>query len=825
MQHPISLLAILISWHALVQSQTSAAGTSDGTSDDILDYVNPLIGTDNGGNVFAGATRPFSIAKAVADVSPYGQNTAGFSSDGSPVTGFSSLHDMGTGGNPSLGNFPLFPELCPGDDINKCVYPKLNRMVSYDNSSVVAKPGYFAVNLTNGIGAEMAVGERAALYRFTFPNVVVDNSSQYSNESMGSPAPEGQANVAPLLLLDLTDLWDSRQNATISIDPATGRMIGNATFLPSFGAGSYVQHFCADFSSSTEMTDNGMHVNSRAGSVPKNLSVTRGFNLFYVQAGGWIRFEPNADGDETVVHARMGISYVSVDQACRNAENDIPTSNFSSSNQSDWNMDALVEETQSQWRQKLSPITIKSGEGVSKDLLTSFYSAMYRTMVNPQNMTGENPLWQSNEPYFDSTYCFWDDFRTAFPFLTIVDPAIMTEVIRSAIDIQRHLGWLPDCRMSLCKGWTQGGSNADVVITDAYLKNLTANIDWQAALTAVIKDAEIEPLEWSYEGRGGLMSWHQLGYIPYLDYDYLGVGVDAHSVSRTLEYAYNDFCIGSLGQQLGLSNYTTYLSRSSNWYNLFKPDQNSSLMGNDTGFTGFFQPKFLNGSFGFQDPTDCSTLSGVFCSLTSDPSETFESSIWEYQFFVPHAVSSLIDTLGGVDRFIARLDFAYETGLLDISNEPAFLMPYLYHYAGRPGLSAKMVHNFIPSSFNASISGLPGNDDSGTMSAFTTLSMMGLFPNAGQNVYFIVPPFFEELNVTNGLTGNTASIKIVNDTFDPGYDAIYVQSAVLNGKAYRRNWIGHEFFLEGMTLELEVGTKESDWGTRPEDLPPSLTAM
>ena len=188
-------------------------------------------------------------------------------------------------------------------------------------------------------------------------------------------------------------------------------------------------------------------------------------------------------------------------------------------------------------------------------------------------------------------------------------------------------------------------------------------------------------------------------------------------------------------------------------------------------------------------------------------------------------MSSLIDLLGGQDTFISRLDYAYESGLLDISNEPSFLMPYLYHYAGRPGLSAKMIHNFIPSSFNASNSGLPGNDDSGTMSAFAALSMVGLFPNAGQNVYFIVPPFFQEVNVTNSLTGSTASIRIVNGTFDSTYEAIYIQSARLNGADYTKNWIGHEFFLEGMTLELEVGIKESNWGTGPKDVPPSLAAM
>jgi putative alpha-1,2-mannosidase len=171
---------------------------------------------------------------------------------------------------------------------------------------------------------------------------------------------------------------------------------------------------------------------------------------------------------------------------------------------------------------------------------------------------------------------------------------------------------------------------------------------------------------------------------------------------------------------------------------------------------------------------------------------------------------------------MARLYYAYTTGLLDISNEPSFPMPYLYHYAGRPGLSAKMVHNLNPSSFNVSKIGLPGNDDGGTLSALTALPKLGRFPNAEYNVYFIVPPFFEEVAIANGLTAKTTSIRIVNGTFDSPYLTIHIQNAKLNGKLYTKKWIGHECFLDGMTLELEVGRNESDGGAGPEDLPPSL---
>lgn len=184
--------------------------------------------------------------------------------------------------------------------------------------------------------------------------------------------------------------------------------------------------------------------------------------------------------------------------------------------------------------------------------------------------------------------------------------------------------------MSMCKGWTQGGSNADVVLVDSYVKNLTG-VDWQLALEAIVNDAENEPLEWSFEGRGGLTSWKNLNYIPYLDFDPVGFGTNSRSISRTLEYSYNDFCLATLAQGLGRDDlYAKYIKRSTNWRNLWRADQKSAIRGTDTGFTGFFQPKYLNQTWGFQDPIACSALAG-FCSLTSNPSETFEASIWQYQ--------------------------------------------------------------------------------------------------------------------------------------------------------------------------------------------------
>lgn len=364
-------LCLLAQW--TLSTRTAAAGTARADDLDVLRYVNPLIGTNNGGNVFSGASLPYGMAKPVADVN--GQNTAGFSTDGSSVTGFSHMHDSGSGGNPSLGNFPLFPQYCPEDEINNCRFPKADRAVPYVNDSVVARPGYFALSLTNGIRAEMTATEHAALYRFNFPVAAASNGSMLS----------------PLMLLDLTDLWDSRQNASIHVDGATGRIEGNGTFLPSFGAGSYQSYFCADFTSAP-VHDSGIYVNSRAGTEPKELFVTRGFNSFYVQAGGFVRFHRPDDG---TVNVRVGISFISTEKACQNAEREIPGPKY--------DFDGIQARAESAWREKLRPIAVQPG-GVSEDLQTSFWSGVYRTMLSPQDYTGENPLWRSEEPYFDSFY-------------------------------------------------------------------------------------------------------------------------------------------------------------------------------------------------------------------------------------------------------------------------------------------------------------------------------------------------------------------------------------------------------------------------------------
>ncbi|KAJ5939698.1 secreted glycosidase [Penicillium verhagenii] len=761
---------------------------------DVLQYIDPLIGTANGGNVFPGATLPYGMAKAVADTNSE-NNQGGFAYDGSNVTGFSSMHDSGTGGSPSLGNFPLFAYAgCANDTVDGCVFPKKSRATPYVPGSVESTPGYFAISLASGLHADMTAAQHTTLFRFNFTGA-----------------------TSPLVLLDLSDLSDSRQdNATISVDESTGRMTGSAKFLPSFGSGTYTLHFCADFKSSSKLRDSGIFVDARASSDVHDLTISRSINGYPLPGGGFVRFNSPSDG---TVQARVGVSFISPDQACSSAESEISDFDFESTRQ------AAVDK----WTEKLKPIRV-SRNGVQSSVLTNFYSGIYRTMVSPQNYTGENPLWTSSEPYFDSFYCLWDSFRSQFPFLTITDPSTLAQMVRSLIDTQRHLGWLPDCRMSLCKGYTQGGSNADNILVDAYVKGITDGIDWDQGYTAVQRDAEEEPFDWSNEGRGGLQSWKSLNYIPVEDFDYEGFGTMTRSISRTLEYSYNDYAIAQMARGMNkTADAEKYEKSSGAWQNLFKKDQTSYLNRTNTGFVGFFQPKYLNGTWGYQDPLKCSNIdnTGSVCSLQNTGAETFESSVWEYQFFVPHDMAALISLLGGPSSFVKRLDFLHDQNITYIGNEPAFLTVFQYHYAGRPAKSTARVRTYIPDYFSPTPSGLPGNDDSGAMGSFVAMSMMGLFPNPGQSVYLLTVPFFESVSITSPLTGKTATLRVFNwadyNSIDDTGGSGFIQSATLNGQPFTRSWVDHDFFTEGQDLVLTLGRNESTWGTKAEDLPPSLS--
>lgn len=713
-----------------------------------------------------------------------------------------------------MGNFPIFAHPgCPNDDFTKCNYQSGLRAIARVNGSATASPGYFAIGLNNSVYAEMTSTAHTSLFRFTFPP---DLEVPYAYGASGDEDTPQTVPNSPLILVDLIDLGGTRTGGDIEVNTTTGRMKGSGKFRPSFGHGSYAAYFCADFHGA-EIRRTGTFTQNAATDDVQSLGSSPGGDNRIMQgsAGTWVQFA-QAPGDQIL--ARVGISFISASQACDNAEREIGDFSFS----------GVRAAAEAAWRGKLSAIEADH-TGLSPDLLTTFWSGLYRTMILPQDYTGENPLWQSSEPYYDSFYCIWDSYRAQHPLLTIIDPEVQTDMVRALIDIYKHEGKLPDCRMSFSKGFTQGGSNADVVLADALIKNLTRGIDWELGYEAVVSDAEDEPSDWSTSGRGGIDSWRSLGYIPVDDDDKKGSGPRSRSISRTVEYAYDDFAIALMARALGRkADEKKYLKRSQNWENLWNPTYGDEYRDKATGtlqgssFQGFLQPRLRNGSFSEQTVRLCSPVYEQHVCYFDTRHATYEGSPWLYSFYAPQDMATLIGLMGGPAAFVERLDYFHASGIIYLGNEPNYLPTYQFHYAGRPGRSTHWLHQYIPSLFNASVAGIPGNDDC-AMGAFSAFAFMGFFPVAGQDVYLLTPPFFREVSIRTPRGIGRATLR--NKNFDPTYKRMYVQSATLDGKPYTRNWITHDFFLNGGVLEFVLGTEESGWGTREEDLPPSLSTV
>ncbi|KAF7365765.1 Glycoside hydrolase family 92 protein [Mycena venus] len=769
----------------------SAALATLCTAQDPAQFVNPLIGTKYGGHVFSGATLPWGSVKAVAD-SASNDAQAGYVSDGSPIHGISSLHDDGTGGGYSLGNFPFLPLTsteCAGNDLTKCPVVRTSRAI--DHGDPTASPGYFSIPLNNGVTAEVTVTQHTALYRFTY---------QASADQM-------------LLLLEVTgDLGQSFQGSgkvSVAPNPTTKgtRITGSGDFIPSFGQSKYSVYFCADTS---DVFTQGKYYESLQFTDLNQTAFEK--DILLSPAGVLMGFSP---GTAHTLEVRMGISWTSAEKACAYAEQEIPDLSA---------FDAIHTAARAKWNSILGTVEIDA-TGVSTDTQQLFWTSLYRTYISPTNITGDNPLWTSSEPYWDSFYCIWDTFRVIHPLYAITAPTAQAEIIRALIDVYRNTGWLPDCRMSLDKGFIQGGSNADSLLADSYVKGISAGIDWQTGFEAMLKDAHEEG-DWQVQGRGGIASRDKYGYVPVGDYadDPPSAADHTRSASRLLEYAYNDFGIALVAQGLNSpGNASHFFNKSADWFNLWNGNTSHA------NFTGFIQPRNADGSWfldprfdegGVFRPDHCSPVYGHLDCFLGGGGEFYEASSWEYSWFVPHDMASLVQAMGGADTFSARLDKFFAAGFHDMGDEPGFLPTYLYNYIGQPAKTVDRVDSVLAQYYNTSLNGLPGNDDSGAMGAYAVWSQLGFFPVGGQDTYLLNRPYFPKITIHNDATGAVATI-IASGLSDTNK---YIQSATLDGQPYTKNWISHQFFSKGGTLTLTMGSsKSSSWGTKDADLPMSLS--
>lgn len=426
----------------------------------------------------------------------------------------------------------------------------------------------------------------------------------------------------------------------------------------------------------------------------------------------------------------------------------------------------------------------------------------------PSNRTGENPLWTSSEPYYDDTFTTWDLFRCTFSLLQIISPVAHEEYIRSLIDIFRFEGYMPDARSSNFNGATQGGSNSDNVLADAYVKGVRGAVNWTTGYEAMVKDAEVappnnndprDPSSSTKEGRGALPDWLELGYI---------TPKYGRSVSRALEYSVNDFALSQVASGLGnTTDVQKYILRSRNWRHHWNPNATT------LGFNGFVVPRTTNG-FIVQDILSCG---GCYWG-----DAYYEALPYEYSFAPHHDINTLIALSGGPTAFISRLNMMFKPNvnptsrssgfnntLINPGNEPSFTTPYLYNFVGRQDLSVKQSRFIAQSYYSTTTGGLPGNSDSGAMESWLIWNMLGLYPMAGQTTFLIGSPWFS--NITISLKGGK---NLSMTTINGSESSFYVQSLRVNGQQWNKSWVTwNDIFANGGTLDFVLGSEIVNWTT------------
>ncbi|KAJ6629531.1 glycoside hydrolase family 92 protein [Mycena sp. CBHHK59/15] len=793
-----------------VQAAITAAikNAANATALDYTAFVNPFIGTDNFGDVCPGASIPFGMVKFSTDLTGYAP--AGYVTDPTQsIRGLSPMHDSGTGSSlGTYGNFEIMPLLCP-HGFDTCTTSLASRERLRKPNTDVASPGYFAQTLDNDILMEATATRRAGLERFTFPS--------------GSK---------PYFVLDLAnDLPNSFAGGTLNIDPMMGRVTIGGHWGSSFGPGrfNYQAFACYDLldGGAQTLSEYGVWTADSFGLDAKGLGQTHlnlSINLFggVYQSGALFSYENNPKQ----VNIRVGISFVSTDQACANAESEVGGSSF----------EDIEAQAKALWNEKLSKIELDV-PNTPPNVTELLYSSLYRASLTPNNATGETQgvFAGTNSFYFDSLYCSWDTFRTFYPLMSLHSPVEFAQIVDSYIDGWRKNGWMPECRANNLPGWTQGGSSGDVIVghfaTHYHNEAAALGIDLEELYSAAWTDAEVNPPEWNIQGRQSNV-YNEFGYVPFAVLDISSTGRQTREGSRTLEYAFEDFAIRQIAQLLGKTDdEAKFANRSLNYRNV-RNLSNLAIASNSV--VGFAQKRYSNGKFNFTDPTHCSPVDNTTteCSLQSDNTNGFyESSSWEYSWFAPHDTAHLIELMGGNATFVKRLDHFFAAGYYGAGNEPSFQTPIGYHYANHPAKSVDRVRQVVFENFDITAAGLPGNDDQAAMASLLSFHLLGLYPVPSTTQYLILSPFTPKYTIHNSYLGTSTTVTTVGfnahsvqKTIPPGV-AAYVKNVTINGvpSASRCHFDFYEVFRLGGNVTIELTADKTEADDCLGDLPESIS--
>lgn len=714
----------------------------------LLDYVDPFIGTGGHGHTYPGATVPFGMLQ----VSPVNGISAwdwcsGYHYSDSIAIGFSHLNLSGTGIG-DLADILFMPVNKEVDlSINPISRDSISYKSAYNHNNEKASPGYYQVFLEDhNINVELTTSKRTASHKYTF----------------------NQDDIQSVVInLGFAINWDKALETSIKIEDKY--TISGYRFSTGWAKNQKV-FFVAKFSkpiANYKLYEDGKLSNKDFAESTKTSS-----QLFF-----------NAD-DSNELQAKVALSSVSVENAKANLEADT------------FNFEAEKLEAENIWDKALSHIIV---ETPVDSLKTIFYTAMYHAQLAPVTFSDKNGQFRlENDSIVTaknytaySTLSLWDTFRAQHPLLTLMEPDKVSDMVNSMLAYYETKKILPVWTLYGNETNTMTGYHSIPVIVEAYKKGIRG-FDAEKAFEAVKNTMT--------QDERGLINYKKYGYIPYTLID--------ESVTITLEYAYNDWCVAEMAKALGKDDdYQFFLNRSKAYAYLFDNE------------TGFMRGKSEDGK-SWNEPFDPKH------SNHREQTDYTEGNAWQHSWFVPHAVTDLIGLHGGNETFTKRLEQLFTesseitgdnisadiTGLIGQyahGNEPSHHIAYMFNHANQPWRTQYWARHIMDTQYNTTPNGLSGNEDCGQMSAWYVLSSVGLYPmNPASGDYEIGTPIFEKstINLPNGKTFIIKAENVSDKNF-------YIQSATLNGKVFNTTNISHEEILNGGTLHFVMGPKPNkNWG-------------
>ncbi len=722
-----------------------------------VDYVNPFVGTTNFGACNPGAVCPGGMMSVSpfnvmgSDLNRYDKDSRWWSTPyentNSYFTGFSHVNLSGVG-CPDLGSLLLMPTAGDSLVVDYHAYGS-----GYTDEK--ATPGYYSSRLTRyGILAEVTATPRSSMARFTFPkgrgHVLLNLGEGLTNES-GAVV----RRVADNEVEGCKVLGTFCYVATQAVFPVYFVMR-----VEKAGVSSGYWKF--------QRPKKGVEAEWDPDDNKYKLYTRYRREMAGDDIGAWFDFD-TADGEQ--VEVRMGVSFVSVENARENLEREQGGRHF----------DELRAEARARWESDLSRVKV---EGGSEEQRSVFYTALYHMLVHPnvlQDVNGQYPAMESGEVKTAkgnryTVFSLWDTYRNVHQFLTLVYPERQSDMLRTMLDMYREHGWLPKWELYGRETYTMEGDPSIPVIVDSWMKGLRG-FDAELAYEACRKGAVTA-------GRDNLMrpdndDYTALGYVPLREeFD--------NSVSHALEYYIADYALSRFAEALGKKDDALlFRTRSDGWRHYYSKEY------------GTFRPVLPDGTF--LSPFD-PKLGANF-----EPNPGFhEGSAWNYTFYVPHDIPGLARVMGGKRAFVDKLQRVFDEGLYDPANEPDIAYPYLFSYfKGEEWRTQKLTRELLAKHYTTRPDGIPGNEDTGTMSAWAMFSMMGFYPNCpGDPTYILTAPVFDRVTIKLQ-PGYYKRDSLVIEAPGATGSAAYVKQVTLGGRKVQGSIVRHEDLVNAGVMKFD----------------------